>query len=104
MDFSIKSCKVCVRFIFLAFLQGLWLLPAYYLEFEGKNTYFWIWLAGLLFFSINLYVMYVVIDSYQWLPWKRTDSEEPSKYDSLRRKPLMDKRFEKCFQKKDKMS
>lgn len=51
--------------------QGIWLMPAYYLEFEGMNTFFWIWCAGLLFFLINITVMTSILDSYVYTPWGR---------------------------------
>lgn len=51
--------------------QGIWLMPAYYLEFEGMNTFFWIWCAGLLFFLINIAVIASILDSYVYTPWGR---------------------------------
>nr|XP_022333626.1 GPI mannosyltransferase 1-like [Crassostrea virginica] len=49
--------------------QGIWMLPAYYLEFEGMNSFIWIWVAGILFFLINIAVIAAIIDSYVYTPW-----------------------------------
>ena len=62
-------------------------------------------MAGLLFFAINLYLMYVVIDCYhQWSPWKHKGSRGLSKGVSLQRTPMREDRFENYVQKKDKVS
>ncbi|XP_060519425.1 GPI mannosyltransferase 1 [Cylas formicarius] len=37
--------------------QGAWLLPAYFLEYRGQNTFMLIWLQGVSFFCVNVAIL-----------------------------------------------
>ncbi|XP_069113706.1 GPI mannosyltransferase 1-like isoform X2 [Argopecten irradians] len=59
------SIKRGIALIVLWFIgQGLWLFPAYGLEFEGFNTFIYIWSAGVVFFFINVYIVTAILDNY----------------------------------------
>lgn len=64
-ELKMSTSKAVVAGISWISSQGFWLLFAYYLEFEGQPTFLFIWLAGILFFLVNIWIMSVIIDSYK---------------------------------------
>ena len=46
------------------FGQASWLLPAYYLEYEGRNTFLYIWIESIAFFCSNLGILGRIVKSY----------------------------------------
>ncbi|KAI6654086.1 Midasin [Oopsacas minuta] len=62
IPYSTLSFKTATKmFSMWIIAQLLWLFPAYLYEFEGYSTYPLLWLAGLLFFSVNVYNILVII-------------------------------------------
>lgn len=59
---------VYFAFCFFFFIQALWLTAAYYLEFEGMNTFVFVWLAGVVFFIVNIVILNQLVQHYQRKP------------------------------------
>lgn len=51
-------------FIWL-FFQGSWLVPAFYLEFQGTNTFQVIWFESLAFFTGNVWLLSKLVRKYR---------------------------------------
>lgn len=45
--------------------QALWLIAAYFLEFHGVNTFTYVWLTSLLFFTMNVKLLNDIILYYR---------------------------------------
>ncbi|XP_043279564.1 GPI mannosyltransferase 1 [Venturia canescens] len=60
---SVKRWLASTTFWLIA--QGIWLFDAYLLEFQGLNTFHRIWLDGILFFIVNLKILYDMIKYYE---------------------------------------
>ena len=46
--------------------QGIWLYFAYLLEFQGINTFFFIWLSGIFFYLVNIWIIRWCIKNYKF--------------------------------------
>lgn len=64
-NFKKIGLKTGVAYALIWFLgQCGWLLPAYFLEFKGWNTFDFIWLQGILFFSANIYILQRLVTNF----------------------------------------
>jgi len=63
LRFSKLEAFACLL-IWLA-TQGSWLLPAYYLEFQGSNTFQVVWMESLAFFTGNVGLLSKFIRKYR---------------------------------------
>lgn len=50
--------------------QGLWLLPAYLLEFKSWNTFYWIGAQSAFFFVVNNLILTRLIENYSFTSFK----------------------------------
>lgn len=50
--------------------QGLWLLPAYLLEFKAWNTFYWIGGQSIIFFVVNNVILTRLIEHYSFTSFK----------------------------------
>ncbi|KOC64915.1 GPI mannosyltransferase 1 [Habropoda laboriosa] len=57
--------SLCLCFLWI-FSQSLWLLAAYLLEFQGLNTFTYIWIASLFFFVVNVKILNDIIAHFNW--------------------------------------
>ncbi|CAG0898912.1 unnamed protein product [Darwinula stevensoni] len=53
-----------VLVVIWGFAQASWLLPAYFLEFEGRNVYLYVWIESLAFLCANIGVVGKLVKSY----------------------------------------
>lgn len=73
---SLPRLKINLRtVVLLSGLWGLaqiaWLVPAYFLEFRGRNTFFFIWLQSIGVFCANLAVLGRLVRAYDYV--QKTD-------------------------------
>lgn len=50
------------------FVQGVWLLAAYLFEFQGLNSFIFIWIAGLFMLASNSLILYVILKYHDYSP------------------------------------
>lgn len=58
--------KVGMLFSLWILAQISWLLPAYMLEFQGYDTFLFIWIQGIVFFSVNIIILGKLIEAYKF--------------------------------------
>lgn len=57
--------KAFILMIIWLVAQAVWLLPAYLLEFQGENTFLFIWTQGVSFFCANIAILGRLIMYFQ---------------------------------------
>lgn len=54
--------------MYCAILQLHWLYWAYHLEMQGVNAFFPLWMAGLVFFSVNVGILATLMRHHSFTP------------------------------------
>lgn len=62
IQMSKKSALFLVTIWFVA--KAAWLLPAYFLEFQGHNTFMFVWIQSISFFCANMAILGRIIKCY----------------------------------------
>lgn len=50
--------------------QGLWLLPAYLFEMEGRNSFIWMHSSSIVHFATNIFIVCQIVKHYHFKPQK----------------------------------
>lgn len=58
--FSLRSLSTDRR-VDISFAQVLWLSTAYRLEFEGKPVFLELWGASIIFFLVNVFILWQLL-------------------------------------------
>ncbi|XP_075168704.1 phosphatidylinositol glycan anchor biosynthesis class M [Haematobia irritans] len=67
---TMSISKGALYFCLWLFSQALWLLPAYLLEFQMWNTFYWIGAQGAFFFIVNNLILARLIENYSFISFK----------------------------------
>lgn len=68
---NLSKQKVLVLGLLWGSAQLLWLLPAYLLEFSGKNTFWFIWMQSVSVFCANIVVLGKLVQNFMPLEYER---------------------------------
>ncbi|CAJ0581637.1 unnamed protein product, partial [Mesorhabditis spiculigera] len=63
VDMSLKHCIILISLWLSA--QAAWLGLAYLYEFKGYDTLFYVWMASLWFFFVNMVILIAIANSYR---------------------------------------
>lgn len=61
---QIKISNALILLFVWYFAQVAWLLPAFFLEFEGRNAFMYVWLESIAFFCANVGILVQIIKNY----------------------------------------
>lgn len=64
---QISTQEALIYFSFWLITQGLWLLPAYLLEFHAWNTFIWIGIQGMCLFFYHNFLLLQIIKKYKFI-------------------------------------
>lgn len=62
LNFSIKKILLLINMWLIG--QGIWLYPAYLLEFRGMNTFLYLCISSNIFLSFNTYIICQICSNY----------------------------------------
>lgn len=63
--FTYKKAKLIFIWVLWLLSELLWNLGSYFLELQGKNVFFEIWLSSILFFLMNALVGYSFLNNHR---------------------------------------